>query len=571
MKRVYIWGCGVLLMFVFSGLAVAQTNGARPAPAQVPSLINCADVNSGLCTDLWDGKNYEGGYSGHDEPSALFYSHRRGSGNSNVYLLTLPVDPPNLPTQDGKGGTWNFQLHPAFWFGMALCDSQSAPNFTTKCEPDSDENIFDNPDPNSKAYIGHHPGGAFMEMQFYPPGWIGTPGFIDSTQWLAALNIDSDGASQVTGQLNNLACLHSVGQETVNFATITRNGVPLFPPNPGGLNFGANNPDFNNILAFNPGDTLLVILHDTSAGFEVIIKDLTTGDSGGMVASGANGFGQVLFQPSATACSIVPYDFHPMYSTSSEHTRLTWTAHSYNVAFSDEIGHFEFCNAASTTDGLKCLVPGVADKTVDGDDFICISPQEFGIPVPPFIGVMGCIVTEFDFDGTPYGNNWPGTNPDPVQDQLFHAQPVRFTSPLFLGEDGLQNYSRVAFETDLPATETQLSVPCHPATGQNCVNPPVPGAFYPFFTTIGGEEESERGGDDNVCRWQLGGNFIPGTTRDFGGSSTTAYGDLLALHYPVPGGSITRFEDFRRILDKNPCKIQLEDRLKELIESTIPD
>jgi hypothetical protein len=45
-----------------------------------------------------------------------------------VYNLTLPTDPPKLPRQDGSGGTFNFQLHPAFWFGMAMCDDQSAPN-----------------------------------------------------------------------------------------------------------------------------------------------------------------------------------------------------------------------------------------------------------------------------------------------------------------------------------------------------------------------------------------------------------------------------------------------------------
>jgi hypothetical protein len=569
MKRaVCMWGCGVLLLFTCSGLALAQTQALQPAPKELSDLLNCDDVNSGLCADLWNGQNYEGAYSGHDEPALLFYSHRRGSGNSSIYLLTLPNDPPKVPTQDGKGGTWNFQLHPAFWFGMAMCDTQSAPNFTTECEPDSDENIFDNPDPNADDYIGHHPGGAFMEMQFYPPGWIGTPGFINATQWLAALNIDSDGASQVTGKLNNAACLRSVGQETVNFATITRNGIPIFPPNPARLNFGANNPDFNNILTFNPGDTLLVILHDTPAGFEVIIKDITTGDSGKMVASGANGFGQVLFEPDATACSVVPYDFHPMYTTSSEHTRLTWTAHSFNVSFSDEIGHFEFCDAARTTRPFSCLVPGVEDTKVDADDTFCISPAEFGLPVPPFIGIMGCISTEFDFDGTPYGNNWPGTNPDPVQDQQFHAQPVRFTSPLFFGEEGLQNYRRVAFETDLPATEQQLATPCNTDTGQDCVNPPVPGAFYPFYTTIGGGEDSDD--EDSACQWQLGGDFIPGTTRDFGGSSSAEYGDLLPLNFPVPGGSVLRFDDFRRTLNHNPCKVHVNHWLEEAIGSIVP-
>jgi hypothetical protein len=32
------------------------------------------------------------------------------------------------PKQDGTGGTWNFQLRPALWFGIALCENQSYPN-----------------------------------------------------------------------------------------------------------------------------------------------------------------------------------------------------------------------------------------------------------------------------------------------------------------------------------------------------------------------------------------------------------------------------------------------------------
>ena len=65
-----------------------------------------------------------------------------------------------------------------------------------------------------------------------------------------------------------------------------------------------------------------------------------------MTASIPNGFAQVKFDPGAATCTSVPYAFHPMYATSSEHTRIPWTAHSYNVAFSDEMGHFEYCNTA---------------------------------------------------------------------------------------------------------------------------------------------------------------------------------------------------------------------------------
>src|ERR1700693_6151823 len=66
-------------------------------------------------------------YIGHDEPAINFYSNVPGSGNSSVYLLTLPLDPAKPPVQNG-GGTYNFELHPAFWFGgMNICDTQSYP------------------------------------------------------------------------------------------------------------------------------------------------------------------------------------------------------------------------------------------------------------------------------------------------------------------------------------------------------------------------------------------------------------------------------------------------------------
>ena len=48
---------------------------------------------------------------------------------------------------------------------MALCDTQSYPEQVKTCTPDSDSNIV--PAANPKQ-----PGTAFMELQFYPPGWV---------------------------------------------------------------------------------------------------------------------------------------------------------------------------------------------------------------------------------------------------------------------------------------------------------------------------------------------------------------------------------------------------------------
>ena len=154
------------------------------------------DDNAPLCTERSDlncgVKNYEGRYVGHDEPSVLFYSNVPGSGNSSVYRLRLPKDPPRLPTQDGSGGTFNFQLRPAFWFGMAMCDSQSFPNPGQPCTPDSDANIFDSANPAAADYIGKHPGTAFMEMRSILPVVLWPAGnSCDPLKWCAALNIDS--------------------------------------------------------------------------------------------------------------------------------------------------------------------------------------------------------------------------------------------------------------------------------------------------------------------------------------------------------------------------------------------
>src|SRR5713101_4608060 len=223
------------------------------------------DDNAPTCTETIFHQNYEGKYIGHDEPALLFYSSTPGSGNSSRYLLRLPEDPPNLPKQDGTGGTFNFQLHPAFWFGMAVCDTQSYPLQVSTCTPDSDANIYDNPDRSAADYIGKHPGTAFMELQFYPPGWVTFPSSnsCDKTQWCAALNIDSLSEDPVAGTVLNPTCQAQVGIEYVNFAFITKDGKPLGPPNPVQANLATFTPN-GDTLFVNSGDWLLVDIHDTS-------------------------------------------------------------------------------------------------------------------------------------------------------------------------------------------------------------------------------------------------------------------------------------------------------------------
>ena len=54
--------------------------------------------------------------------------------------------------------------------------------------------------------------------------------------------------------------------------------------------------------------------------------------------------------------------------------------------------------------------------------------------------------------------------------------------------------------------------------------------------------------------WQEGGAHIPGTTNTFGGTSTAEYGPLELSTYATNGGSVNRYNNFRQILNNNPCK-----------------
>jgi len=299
----------------------------------------------------------------------------------------------------------------------------------------------------------------------------------------------------------------------------------------------------NRDLFMNSGDRLTVVLHDSSSGLVTTITDHTTGQAGSMTASAANGFGEVQFAPTGKSCTNIPYDFHPMYSTSSEDTRVPWTAHSYNVAFSDEIGHFEFCSKAASG-SQTCPQPGATETKQDADDNAC-----FDASLSTSVPITGCLDSDTDFDGVSYQNAWPGTIANPARDALLHPSSVLFASPLTNG----QPYNRVGFETDLPRIENATNPPCQrhlsnpadPSPGSGCVNPPVGANFYPLFTT------ASAGG---TCVWQQGGANIPGTTNTFGGDSASEFGTtLLALFYPAAnGGPQYIYEDFRTILG-NPC------------------
>ncbi|MHB8489333.1 MAG: hypothetical protein ACYDCS_05545 [Candidatus Dormibacteria bacterium] len=276
-------------------------------------------------------------------------------------------------------------------------------------------------------------------------------------------------------------------------------------------------PDPHKVEFLNQGDRFSVTLHDTPSGLRAVVKDTTNGTSGSMTASAANGFGQVKFAPSpSTQCTNIPYNFHPMYATSTAQTTVPWAAATYNVAFDTEIGHFDYCSAVDATTGTCTGNEGVGDNTEvwDYDDAGCWPGSASGL-----IQIGGCEGSNVGYDGTSYLADWPnGSSSRPTA--------FIFTSPL-TGKNYDTNYSSVGFNTDLPAIEGDLGA-CDTATGAGCtIIPPTdegkPALFYPFYSTgtaLGG------------CAWTVGQMYPGFSTNSFGAHQQ--YGQLLKVAYSRP-------------------------------------
>src|SRR6266852_1821151 len=92
--------CGFLLLL--ATVAFAQSGSSI-----LQKALSCDDQSGVLCAETYDSIGYGGAYTGHDEPSLLFYSNVAGSGNTGVYLLQVPSVPSTLPKQDDG---WHLQF-----------------------------------------------------------------------------------------------------------------------------------------------------------------------------------------------------------------------------------------------------------------------------------------------------------------------------------------------------------------------------------------------------------------------------------------------------------------------------
>ena len=501
----------VLVVCVGAALPAAANASVKPNPIgqldcngfsriqlQLRVTAACADIR-GLGTRRF----YDNGwYIGHDEPAIRLISGAPGSSSDVTFVERLGRDPAQLPTvaHPGSDVTHYFELSIAPWFSMSLCDPNSFPQ--RPCKPVSDANAPSADNPGA--------GAAFLELQFYPPGYAPFADNIscDNQHWCSALNIDSLQCNSANGGDCNPNCV-----EPVNFAFIQRDGVPTGPPSPQLGNLDTFTPN-SHTLMMSPGDVIVVHMFNAALpggehALEITEKDLTNGTQGFMVASAGNGF----MTTSRANCHGTPYNFQPEYSSAAPRNVLPWGAGPYNVDTEYELGHFEPCT--SLTDPTQQSIGPFTDTAWSR----CHGPYEQGTekadleptdaPCYPFGDthggatdpnlVSGCdvfsqAVGDLEYDGTPYYADWPTS-----------TAPGRFpgATPQVASSLG-RPYPRVQFETDLALTEAG----CNLANGEGCAVPPNgPGHFYPYWTQVR---------NDLGCTWQFG-NVRSGNT--FGADS----------------------------------------------------
>ena len=589
-----VLGFAVISQLTSTGSVAAATAAANVKTATVsvaPNPVNELDCNGwsakyrtvrqlagDLCTDprkVVDGKGQRlidnGWYVGHDEPSVKFISNQPGSANTMTYVMKVATDPAAHPTANGSVVDYG-QLSVAPWFGLPMCDPESYPQ--NSCTPDSDTNSGS---PTNPAAAGS----AFMELQFYPPGY--TP-FVDSescspTKWCAAMTIDSLECTY------GFATCNTSCEEPVNFAYMQTNGVPTGPPSPQLSDVSTLMPNASTLM-INSGDTVAVSISDPPQGFTTTVRDLTTGQTGYMTASAANGF----MNTNISDCSGTPHTFHAEYSTAKQQNGVPWAALEGGVLMEQEIGHGEVCNSVTNKDPYTAAYPGgqsysdpnTYDTCMGGSEGptakgegpcspstgLCKNATTQGAAGPvacptnnPATGALcefadgfcfaqgtrtvlvndvpttavsrtsECFANRYqngdlDFDGQPYLPDWPNGSPN-------YPTSFEYIGP-FTG--GGHTYPQVQFETDIGGSSNL----CNVTTGAGCTAPPISAKFYPFWSL--GRAWSL--GDHTAgCVWNFG-NDQPTTLTDFGkdaqyGTPDLAYYGGTLISAPQPNPQVT--------------------------------
>jgi len=169
-----------------------------------------------------------------------------------TYVMTLPKDRKTQPTRRVPGRHVELPAAADVLFGLTLCDTESAPEFTKTCKPGSD-GITWSAAIRTRQTISQHPGNALHGAPVLRAGLRAPVRGIRLHRHSVLRGDDhrQPGLNQNTGIANTKACNNFIlgGEEPINWAYITRNGVSQAPANPlftgtfTSPNFSAVNPD----------------------------------------------------------------------------------------------------------------------------------------------------------------------------------------------------------------------------------------------------------------------------------------------------------------------------------------
>ena len=264
-------------MVILTALSGSAVPAARADTYSTPLCV----LHPQLCTEVNNPVSYHGySYpSGHDEPSAPLLLDRSRIGQ-------LEPLPPDLAdgSGDAAGAGWerrHVELPAAS--GFLVWDG----NVRRSVRARSEESVPRRQ--RQEHLLEHQP--AFGQVHGRDagdslPGDAVLPGRLGRRRSRSELRSQQQPVvrraehrqllvESNTGIPNNNDCLSAAGEEYVNYAIFTKSGVPNGPPDP--LNQTAATFETTaDTLEMNSGDKLTVDMHDTAAGLQIVIHDLTT-------------------------------------------------------------------------------------------------------------------------------------------------------------------------------------------------------------------------------------------------------------------------------------------------------
>ena len=189
----------------------------------------------------------------------------------------------------------------------------------------------------------------------------------------------------------------------------------------------------------NPGDRILIHMHDTPAGFQVNLVDLSTRPG--------------RFDDRLDRQRVRPHPVHAELDAPARRRRTPSTRSTRPPTRAGTRGAptptTSRCRTRSGTSRTasrstrSSTAPCPGARTPAASTRTTATTSASPGPTRRWCMIDGCFSDDDDWDGQSYRADWPGTNPNPFVDRALHPTPVLFTSPVTVaGEELLDDRVR---------------------------------------------------------------------------------------------------------------------------------